>query len=195
MIMKFPSLLSFLLFAFVFSCANNDNTPSEKVKLFYGGTILTVDDQFNEVEAVVVENEKIIETGAYQDLAKKYEGSAELIDLEGKVMLPGFIDAHAHVVAGAAANYLNDDVSMTKFSTTEEVLNYLREKAANTPEGEWIAARNWDPSVQDGIGELTFEELNAVSTTHPVFVLNASGHLAYANEKAFEVAGIGNSVV
>ena len=170
---------------------NSCKTNSEKeYKLFFGGTILTVDKNFSEVEAVVVKGKKIVETGVFETLIEKYGDKTEQIDLKGKVMLPGFIDPHAHVIAGASVNYLMDNVGMSRFSNTKEVLSYLKEKTKDAQVGEWIAARNWDPSVQDGPSALTFTELDAISTEHPVFIVNASGHLAYANSKAFEIAGI-----
>lgn len=171
------------------------SSESEKdLKLFHGGTILTVDKEFSEVEAVVIQQNKIIAIGDYKSLNDEYGSRSEQIDLKGSTMLPGFIDAHAHVVSGAAVNYLMDYVGMSRFETTEEVLNYLTEKAKKTAEGEWITARNWDPAIQGGPEMLTFEELDAISTDNPVFILNASGHWAYANTKAFEVAGITETI-
>ena len=188
--MKINCAAIFLLSS-LFAC--QDKTPADH-KLFYGGTILTVDQDFTEVEAIVIKDEMIIATGSYDDLLETYGKQSEQIDLTGKVMLPGFIDAHAHAMTGSMVNYLNEDVGMTKFRTTEEVIAHLKEKAKNTPEGEWISARNWDPAVQDGPSELTIKELNSISTKHPVFIINASGHLAYANEMAFELAGIDKTV-
>jgi len=171
----------------IISCSSE---AEKDMKLFHGGTILTVDKSFSEVEAVAIQENKIIATGDYESINDEYGSRSELIDLKGRTMLPGFIDAHAHVVSGSAVNYLMDYVGMSRFATTEEVLNYLTEKAKNTEKGEWITARNWDPAIQGGPEMLTFEELDAISTEHPVFILNASGHWAYANAKAFEVAGI-----
>ena len=164
------------------------------MKLFYGGTILTVDKSFSEVETVVIQENIIIATGDYESLNDKYGRRSELIDLKGRTMLPGFIDAHAHVVSGSAVNYLMDYVGISRFATTKEVLNYLADKAKHTPKGEWITARNWDPAVQGGPEMLTFKQLDAISTEHPIFILNASGHWAYANSKAFEVAEISNNI-
>lgn len=162
--------------------------------LFHGGTILTVDEAFSEVEAMVIKDQKIVALGSFEDLNNEYGKSAKLIDLEERTMLPGFIDAHSHAVSGALANNLMDYIGMSRFKTTEEVLNYLRQKVKDTPEGEWITGRNWDPAVQDGPEELTKVILDSISTQHPIFILNASGHLAYANSKAFEAAGIDSNV-
>ena len=162
--------------------------------LFHGGTILTVDEAFSEVEAMVIKDQKIIALGSFNDLNNEYRQSAQLIDLEGRTMLPGFIDAHSHAVSGALANNLMDYMGMSRFKTTEEVLDYLRQKVKDTPKGEWITGRNWDPAVQDGPEELTTAILDSISTQHPIFILNASGHLAYANSKAFEASEIDATV-
>ncbi|MBR8534078.1 amidohydrolase [Carboxylicivirga sediminis] len=183
-------LLGILMIVGLTSCTQKETT----VTIFHGGTILTVDSDFSEVEAIAIEGDKIVATGDLSNLQKEFGKQASLIDLEGKTMLPGFIDPHAHVVAGASVDYLMEYVGMSRFKTSDEVLKHLKEMADNAEPGKWIAARNWDPAVQDGPEELTIKDLDAVSVEHPVFILNASGHLAYANSKAFEVAGITNKV-
>ena len=79
---------------------------------------------------------------------------------------------------------------MARFGTVDEVLKHLEVLTKDKAPGEWVVVRNFDPSVQVGPDALTFKELDAVSTKHPIFVFNASGHLAYANSEAFKVAGI-----
>lgn len=188
---QYPLLVVIILSIAVFSCSKQYES---KPIIFYGGTILTVDEKFSEVEALVVEGQKIIAVGSFDDINNQYGKNAQLIDLKGHTMLPGFIDAHSHALSGALANNLMDYVGMSRFRTTKEVLEHLRQKAMETPEGEWITGRNWDPAVQDGPEELTITILDSISTKHPIFILNASGHLAYANSKAFEAAGIDSNV-
>ena len=185
------ALLIGLIIISVFACSQKQE---KNHKLFYGGTILTVDDQFSEVEALVIEEKMIVATGSLEDMKKQYGNNSQMVDLKGHVMLPGFIDAHSHAISGALANNLMDYVGMSRYRTTKEVINHLKQRALETPEGEWITGRNWDPAVQDGPEELTIAILDSVSTKHPIFILNASGHLAYANSKAFEAAGIDSDV-
>ena len=174
-----------------FSCSE----PVEKKQtLFHGGTILTVDQAFSEVEAMVIEDQKIIATGSLADLKGQYGRTANLVDLQGHTMLPGFIDPHAHVVSFAPIVFMTEDIGLVKFKTTAEALDHLKTLAATRDPGEWIMASNWDPAVQEGVPALTFKELDAVSAEHPIFVLNTSGHLAYVNSKAYEAAGISNDV-
>ena len=180
-----------VLTTFAFSCSQ----PQEKNQtLFHGGTILTVDQEFSEVEALVIEDKKIIASGDFGELKDQYGKTSMLIDLQGHTLLPGFIDTHAHVVSFAPIVFMTEDIGLVKFKTTDEALDHLKELAANLEPGEWIMASNWDPAVQEGVPALTFKELDSVSTEHPIFVLNTSGHLAYVNSKAYEVAGIPDNV-
>jgi predicted amidohydrolase YtcJ len=167
-------------------------TPSTSaaITVFVNGTILTVDEEFSVAEAMAIQGNQILAVGSRADVLQRLGDEVTQIDLAGKTVLPGFVDPHVHAVTGALIANLMEYVGIARFTTTEEVLNFLRERAAVTAPGEWIAARNFDPSVQAGPGALTFAELDAVSTEHPIFVLNASGHLAYANSAAFAVAEI-----
>jgi predicted amidohydrolase YtcJ len=162
--------------------------------VFSGGTILTVDAKFSEAQAIAIRGNRIIAVGSKADVRSAAGAGAVEVDLAGRTMLPGFIDPHTHVVAGAAVDGIMDNVGVSRFATTAEVLQHLSSRVADTPKGEWILARSFDPSLQTGPDALTFAELDKVSTEIPVFVMNASGHLAYANRKAFEAAGIPDDV-
>lgn len=162
--------------------------------VFTGGTILTVDARFSQAEAIAIRGNQIVAVGSDAAVRAAAGADATVVDLHGRVMLPGFIEPHAHVVAGAVVDSLMEYVGMVRFGTTAQVLEHLQAKAKATPPGEWVMARNFDPALQTGPAAIGFAELDEVSTEHPVFVLNASGHLAYANRKAFAVAGIGDDV-
>jgi predicted amidohydrolase YtcJ len=88
------------------------------------------------------------------------------------------------MVAGSVVDSVMEYVGMARFGTVAEVLKHLEKMAKDKALGEWVVVRNFDSSVQDGSDALTFKELDAVSTKHPIFVFNASGRLAYANSKA-----------
>jgi predicted amidohydrolase YtcJ len=171
-----------------------DAAPVETTTIFIGGNILTVDKAFREARALAIRGNRIIAVGNEAEVRAAAGADARVVDLKGKVMLPGFIDAHCHVLAGGLADNLLENVGMTRFRTAAEVLAHLKSKVATTPPGEWILARNFDPALQTGPDALTFRELDAVSTEVPVFITNSSGHLAYANRKAFAVAGIPDDV-
>lgn len=162
--------------------------------VFMNGTILPVDRTFSEVQAIAIRGNRILAVGSGAEVSRKAGKAAKIIDLQGRTMLPGFVDPHTHMLTGAVIAGTMEYVGVAKFAKTADVLKHLSRMAAKTPAGDWIVARNFDPSLQEGPDALTFRELDAVSTRHPVFVLNTSGHLAYANRKAFEAAGIDESV-
>lgn len=162
--------------------------------IFHGGTILTVDAAFSEAEALAIRGNGIIAVGPLSKVRAVVGAGAHEIDLAGRTLLPGFVEPHAHVVSGSAVDSIMTNVGMTRFGTASEVLGHLRSLVPQTAPGEWILARNFDPALQEGPEALTFAELDSVSTEVPVFVMNASGHLAYANRKAFEAAGIPEDV-
>jgi len=163
---------------------------SEPATVFTGGTILTVDKKFSQAEALAIRGNKILAVGRDAMVRAAAGKNAKIVDLKSKTVLPGFIDPHTHVVAGSVVDSVMEYVGMARFGTVAEVLKHLEKLAKDKAPGDWIVVRNFDPSVQVGPDELTFKELDAVSTKHPIFALNASGHLAYANSKAFEAAGI-----
>jgi hypothetical protein len=162
--------------------------------VFTGGTILTVDAAFSTAEAIAIRGNTILAVGSAAAVRAAAGAGAQVIDLAGKTMLPGFIDAHTHVVSGSVVDALMEYVGMARFGAVAEVLAHIDAKVKRTPEGEWLAFRNFDPAVQTGLAALTFKELDAISTRHPIFVFNASGHLAYANTAAFKAAGIPDDV-
>lgn len=170
------------------------SAQSNETTVFTNGTILTVDADFSEAEAIAIRGERILAVGTDSEVRAAAGAEATVIDLGGKVMLPGFIDAHTHVVAGSIVDSLMDYVGMARFQTADEVLAHIAKRAETASEGEWLAFRNYDPAVQAGPGALTFAELDAVTTEFPIFIMNASGHIAYANSKAFEVAGIPENI-
>jgi len=162
--------------------------------IFLNGTVLTVDAEFSEAEAIAIQNEKILAVGMEANVRAAAGEDATIIDLEGKVLLPGFVEAHTHVVAGSIVDLLMEYVGMARFQTTEQVLNLIAERADSAEPGDWLTFRNFDPAVQEGPKELTFAELDAISTENPIMILNASGHIAYANSAAFAMAGIDDRV-
>ena len=163
--------------------------------VFTGGKVLTVDADFSEAEAIAVRGNRILAVGSDAEVRQAAGDGAKIVDLRDRIVLPGFVDPHTHVIAGSIVDSIMDYVGMARFQTTDEVLAHIARRAAETPAGEWLVFRNFDPAVQEGIDKLTFAELDPISTDHPIFVLNASGHLAYANSKAFEVSGIASDVI
>lgn len=153
--------------------------------LFFNGDILTVNDRAPSAEAIAVKDGKIIYVGERKG-AQEFKGdNTQLVDLKGMTLLPGFIDPHTHVMLRAIID-ISVDVSPFENKTIGDVLNVLKEATKKGP----VLAFGYDPSLMTEPGELNFKTLDSVSTEVPIVVVNKSGHIVYANHKAFELAHI-----
>jgi predicted amidohydrolase YtcJ len=104
-------------------------------------------------------------------------------------VLPGFIEPHIHFTLLAFTSDWHD-IGPLKYSTADEALASLRKVEDEDSSDDWILARQFDPSLQAGPAMLTTRELDQISSTRPIFILNASGHLAYMNSAVLALAGI-----
>ncbi|MCZ8215428.1 MAG: amidohydrolase family protein, partial [Cyclobacteriaceae bacterium] len=143
-----------------------------------GGTIYTADANNSTVEAVAVKGNKIIAVGTATDLEKYIGEKTEVINLEGKIMTPGFIEGHGHIM-GVGYNELNLDLMNVK--SYEEMVEKVREAVAKAQPGQWILGRGWHQDKWDVKpdkmvkGFQTHELLSEVSPNNPVFLRHASG--------------------
>ena len=139
-------------------------------------------------EAMLVEDGRIAWVGQLSDMPESAEG-VERLDLNGKVVVPGFVEPHMHLPPLAMMHAFSN-IGPNRFDTAAEALAQLAKDAAATPAGEWVVGRQFDPSLQSGPDYLTADMLDEVSTDHPVFVYNTSLHLGYCNSVALTLAGI-----
>ncbi|CAG8580958.1 14028_t:CDS:2 [Acaulospora colombiana] len=166
---------------------------------FYNGTILTLaNDAYSPVEALVVQGQKIKFTGAL-DTARQIAGpNAQSVDLQGRCVLPGFIEPHLHLALTALADHWLLSLSPMTTTTLDQAVAKIRAKAQDLAlkdkEGKWlwVAGYGYDPSRIKCHRDLHVTDLDPhdVAYGHPVFILNQSGHVAYVNSKAFELAGV-----
>lgn len=154
---------------------------------FYNGKIYTVDARSSVVEAVVVENGRILYVGSTPEARAAWSDSrTKMVDLGGKLMLPGFIDNHTHFADGGMY-LLGVDLRGAK-STTE--FKAILKKYVESHKGEWIKSGNWDHEAWE-VKELpTKEMVDDFSKETPMFIDRFDGHMALANSKALTLAGI-----
>ncbi|MDE2467044.1 MAG: amidohydrolase [Alphaproteobacteria bacterium] len=158
-------------------------------RVFVGGTVLPVDAAFSEAEALAIRNGRVLAFGRRNDVLREAGKDAEVIDVGGRIILPGFVEPHMHLIPVAMASRW-ENVGVLNCDNIEAVIARLRQKAQNTEAGDWVLAGQVDPSLQDGADALSATLLDHVSQTHPVLVLNASLHFGYCNSAALRLAGI-----
>lgn len=171
------------------SAGSGQLADAGRAVVFRNGAVLPVDAGFSEQAAIAIRGNRIIAVGSDGDVLAAAGKDPDVVDLDGRVLLPGFIEPHMHFALMAGLGHW-PDIGPFKHETAEAALAALRRIAEETPADEWIVARQFDPSLQTGPEMLTTRELDTVSTDRPVFVLNASGHLAYGNTRLLEFAGI-----
>ena len=174
----------------VFGCGKPEEPlAGSDVTVFVNGRILPVDPAFSVHDALAIGGNKVLTIGSRDQVLATAGRGARTVDLAGRVVLPGFIEPHMHFALMAGLGHL-EDVGPFRRPTFESALEALQAIAANTAAGEWVMARQFDPILLDPPRDLTTRDLDRVVPDHPAFVLNASGHIAYVNNKALAAAGI-----
>lgn len=183
-----------ILSASLVGCGKREDAASSSndssLTIFENGVVLPVDEAFSQHEAIAIKGNRIVAIGSNSAVRSAAGRADKVVDLAGRTMLPGFIEPHMHFALLAGLGHW-PDIGPFEYESTKDALEALKKIAANTPADEWVVARQFDPSLQEGPAMLTTRELDAVDNDRPVFVLNASGHLAYGNSRLLEFAGVG----
>lgn len=180
----FPVVISFIL---LISCTENKMKTA-----FINGKVFTVNENQLLAQAVVIEDNKIIFVGSNKDAENIIDESTKVIDLNGRLMLPGFIDSHLHFTSGG---YYLLGINLRPAKSKEEFVqllgDYISERDKN-PEliGKWITGGRWDHESWKVIEVPTKELIDGFTPNTPVFLSRIDGHMGLANSKALELAGI-----
>ena len=173
------------------SCAT---PPVEHADLVLrNGTIVTVDDLIPEVDALAVRGDRIVAVGRAAELDRYIGDETQVIDLDGRLAIPGFIEGHGHFLGIGDATLQLDLRGATSWA---EVVALVEDAAARARPGELIRGRGWhqdkwDPPPSPSVEGLPLHDaLSAASPVNPVLLRHASGHATLANQKAMELAGI-----
>ena len=157
------------------------------------GKVVTVDEALPEAQAVAVKDGRILAVGSDSDIAGHIAEATEVIDLEGRLAIPGFIEGHGHFMSLGNAKMILD---LTKVTNWNEIVTMVGDAAREVEPGTWISGRGWHQEKWDAIpsgaidGLPDHTGLSEVSPNNPVILGHASGHAAFANARAMELAGI-----
>ncbi len=167
-----------------------EKTPADLVLM--EGKIATVDKDFSIREAAAVVGDKIVFVGSNKGVEKYIGPGTEVIKLEGKLVLPGLIDAHAHLHSlGEQLSYLN----ITGTATYREVIDRVAGRVKAAKPGEWIIGGRWDHNDWPDKVFPHHKALSEVSPDNPVYLRRVDGNSAFVNKKALEIAGITKDTV
>jgi hypothetical protein len=178
-----------LIIGFSVSCAQKE--PADLALI--NGKIVTADKKIPEAQALAAKDGVIIAVGSNKKIERYITEQTQVIDLEGKLAIPGFTDAHGHFTSlGRSLLRLN----LMDVKNWDEVVARVKAAVQKTKSGEWILGRGWhqekwNKTPQPNVDGLPIHHaLSMVSPDNPVLLSHASGHASYANAKAMELSGI-----
>jgi predicted amidohydrolase YtcJ len=172
--------------------------PSGEVDaiLYNGNFLLATAAQPGEpVTAVAISGTTVVDVGDAARILKGKTARTQLVDLGGTTVAPGFIEAHAHIIAAVETVY-SQYLGYSAYPKYEKVIQAIATAVAKAQEGDWLFFVNYDPSLLEwspqGYPQLGFAAFDGIEGSDKVniFVENASGHIAYANRTAFQTAGV-----
>jgi len=180
--MKIKLFLSLLLILTMTTFTNSQQNKTA----FINGKIYTVNEKQPYAEAVIIEGNKIMFVGSNEDAKKEIDPSTTVIDLHGKLMLPGFNDAHVHFINGGFY-VMGIDLRQTKsISEFREILkNYI-----SSHKGKWIEGGRWDHEKWKEKRLPIKEDIDDITSDTPVLLKRLDGHMALTNSYGLKLAGI-----
>jgi predicted amidohydrolase YtcJ len=159
--------------------------------VLFNGKIVTMNDQNRIAEGIAVKFGRILAVGLNDEVRPLIGKSTLVIDLQGKVVIPGLIDSHCHMVAAGGARLLFEDLSEEAgVRSISDIQSCLQLRARQVPKGEWIFGYQEDDSKLNERRHPTRWELDEISTDHPIMITTVGGHFWIANSKAFELANV-----
>lgn len=161
--------------------------------IYVNGRIVTANTENTVAEAVAVKGDWIQAVGRSEELRAAAGPQSRIVDLGGKTMIPGIIDPHSHFPLSANTVLFQVDLAsppVGKITSIDGILAALKKKAEQTPPGEWIVGVGYDDTLVAEKRHPTREDLDKVSTEHPIYLMHSSYHFGTANSKALELAKI-----
>lgn len=171
---------------FSISCRHDGNVRQPAALILEAGSVVTMNPAHPQAEAVAVAGGKIVYVGPSAGVRKFRAKDTRVIDLPGRMVLPGFQDSHIHLVTGGMALAQCD---LNGLQTREEIFARIKIYAAEHPEKAWIEGRGWDLPIFPGANP-NKADLDRLIPDRPAFLSAADGHSAWVNSRALKIAGI-----
>ncbi|MBU01234.1 MAG: amidohydrolase [Gemmatimonadetes bacterium] len=154
--------------------------------IMIGGTVWTAVEALPLAEAVAVQNGRVIAVGTNQEIQDLMHSRTRVIELNGRTVTPGFIDAHMHFISGG---FQLSGLDLREATTPEEFVIKIKEFAESVPSGTWITGGNWDHELWGGLLPRN-DWIDPFTQAHPVLVQRLDGHMALANSLALKMSGV-----
>ena len=165
--------------------------PREAELIVINAKVYTIDSRLPTAQAFAVKNGRFMAVGKTADIKALARKPTRVVDAHGTTIIPGFIDCHNH----APGTQLLTEVIVgnpydVEFVTIDSIVAKLKERAQKTPPGQWVSGFYFDDTKVKDNRQLTVQDLDKVSSDHPVVVNHRGGHTSFYNSKAFQLAGV-----
>lgn len=188
-IAEFLILIS--LVGLVYGCTAEKKAEDADLVLTHG-KIWTVNPTQPWAEAVAIRGQKILKVGTTEEIKRLIGDHTQEFNLGGSFVLPGFIDSHTHFLDGGFAL---SSIQLRDAQSKEEFIAAVKKKIDEMGSGEWVLNGDWDQQQFDPPEMPRKEWIDPVSPKNPVFVNRLDGHMALANSRALDIAGISKDTV
>ncbi len=155
--------------------------------VLYRGTIVTMDPAKPRAQAVAIFGDRFAAVGSTQEILGFAGPSTRRIDLAGRIVVPGFIDAHSHPASSGLQHLTHIDCDLRSIA---DIVQAVKQRASKTPQGEWVLGFKYDDTKTREGRPLTRADLDQAAPNHPVLIHHRGGHTAYLNSIAFARADI-----
>jgi len=174
-----------------------ESAPEAADLVLTNGVVATVDEALPDAEAVAIRGDRIVAVGTTQEITRFIGDGTEVVDLDGRFVMPGFIESHGHYIRLGQTKMILD---LTDTRSWDDVVGAVRVAVSESAPGAWIEGQGWHqekwdapatgPDVVDGVP--AHATLSAISPNNPVILQHSSGHAAYANALAMEMSDLGD---
>ncbi|MBU2552241.1 MAG: amidohydrolase [Proteobacteria bacterium] len=162
---------------------------SHHLKVFINGRIITMEPGRPDASAMAVAAGRFLAVGTDEQLRPLVQAGAEVVDLGGRTVTPGFIEPHSHI-SYYAYQQLQVNCSPAASQNIDEIKDRIRKRAGETEPGAWIQGYGYDDTLIEDHRHLNRSDLDEAAPDRPVFIHHISGHLYYANSAALKIGGL-----
>jgi predicted amidohydrolase YtcJ len=162
-------------------------------RIFFNGPIITVDAKSHVAEALAIDDGRIVAVGDKESVLRRAGPKTVLTDLAGRAVIPGFIDAHSHLLSTGAVSLYQVDLNsppIGKIRSIDDIVRVLAERAKTVPAGGTIVGFGYDDTLLAEHRHPNRHDLDRASTRHRIIITHVSVHFAAANSYALEQSGI-----
>ena len=181
------------------SSENKSNEMENQADLvLLGGDIATVDADYGNVSAMAINDYKITAVGSDKEISEYIGEQTQVIELNGRFVMPGFIEGHGHYMSLGRSKQILD---LNDVGDWSEIVRKVAVAVDKSKPGEWIFGRGWHQDKWQSVpsdavdGVPINETLNKISAENPVILGHASGHAAFWNDAALEIAGVNDDTL